>query len=112
MPGIAAGRPGVASGFASPGRMPRKGMAFRGPVFNTRNASLSGVTRDGSGNPLGSCTVHLFQALNDTQISTTISDGSGNFTFLPTASGPFYLVAYLPGSPDVAGTTVNTLVAS
>ena len=48
----------------------------------------------------------------DAFIATTVSDGSGNFTLLPPVSGPYYLVAYLAGAPDVAGTTVNTLTAA
>jgi hypothetical protein len=40
-----------------------------------------------------------------------LSDALGNFTFDNPGSGPFYIVAYKVGSPDVAGTTVNTLTA-
>lgn len=70
---------------------------------------LTGTTRDSSGATLGNCTVHLFNSA-DQEIAETISDGSGAFTFTADAnSGTFYLVAYLAGSPDVAGTTKNTL---
>ena len=37
------------------------------------------------------------------------SDASGNFRFDDPGAGPFYVVQYKPGSPDVAGTTRNTL---
>ena len=73
---------------------------------------LTGITKDSTGAVLGGCTVHLFYSLPDQFISAVDSDPTtGAFSFLigPT-SGPFYLVAYKAGSPDVAGTTVNTLM--
>lgn len=82
---------------------------FRSPKFYGA-FSLSGVTRDSTGVALGGCDVHLFQTGSDIEVGQTTSDGSGNFSFsLGNNAGFFYLVAYKPGSPDVAGTTVNTL---
>jgi hypothetical protein len=53
--------------------------------------------------------VHLFNSA-DVEIAETVSDGGGAFSFTTDKnSGTYYLVAYLPGSPDVAGTTKNTL---
>ena len=40
------------------------------------------------------------------------SDANGNFTFNIGPNRQFQLVAYHPGSPDVAGVTVNTLVGA
>ena len=75
-----------------------------------RNAVLSGITRDLNEAPLGNCTVDMFKTLTDEKVATTVSDGQGNFAFvIAPVSGPFYLVAYFVGSPDVAGTTLNTL---
>lgn len=71
---------------------------------------VSGVTRDSHGAPLGSCTVNLFITGTDILTGTTTSDGSGNYTVYPTAAGPYYLVAYKAGSPDVAGTSTNDIV--
>lgn len=72
-----------------------------------------GVTKDSTSTPLGGVTVSLFLTSTNTLMGQTISDGSGNYNFtLFNPSGPFYVVAYLAGSPDVAGTTVNTIVAS
>lgn len=89
-----------------------------GPFFNSArdrfkgSFSITGVTRDSTGVALGSCVVDMFQTGGDIFVTTTTSDGSGNFTLAtPNNSGTFYLVAYKPGSPDVAGTTVNTLTA-
>jgi hypothetical protein len=84
---------------------------FRSPPFSTVNPVITGVTRDASEVPLGGCVVNLFRTLDDSFLATTISDGAGAFTIFAVGSGPFYLVAYKAGSPDVAGTTVNTLSA-
>jgi hypothetical protein len=82
---------------------------FRSPKFYGA-FSLAGVTRDSTGTPLGTCTVKLFEAATDIEVGQTTSDGAGAFTFrLGNNAGYFYLVAYKPGSPDVAGTSVNTL---
>lgn len=84
------------------------------PTFATNLVwwTISGQTLNSSINPLGGCTVTLFQTGTNLEIASQVSDGGGNYAFrlqaLTTAT--FYVVAYLPGSPDVAGTTVNTLV--
>jgi hypothetical protein len=75
--------------------------------------SLTGRTLDSTSAALPGCRVEGFTTGSDIYIGDTVSDGSANYT-LPVGfnSGTFYLVAYLPGAPDVAGTTVNTLVAT
>jgi hypothetical protein len=76
---------------------------------------ITGVTRDASGATLASCTVDLFRTSNDTKMATTTSDGSGVFTFsigIADTSVNYYLVAYKAGSPDVFGTTANTLAVT
>ena len=75
--------------------------------------SLSGVTRNSSGVALGNCVVDLFLNSEDTLVATTVSDGSGNYRFTLSGNSQTYFVrAYKAGSPDVAGTSVNTLTAS
>jgi hypothetical protein len=74
------------------------------------NFRISGVTRDSAGVALGTCRVELYPTGRDVSIAETTSDASGNFFFDMPGTGPFYLVAYKAGSPDVAGTTVNTLL--
>ena len=77
--------------------------------------SISGITKDSTSTPLANCTVKLYRTSDDVEISSAISDGSGNYAFPIQAlatGGPYYIVAYKAGSPDVAGTTVNTLAAS
>lgn len=75
------------------------------------NRSISGVTKDSTGSAIGSVRVALFQTGGDIPKWETISDAAGNFVFDSPGSGPFYLVAYKAGAPDVSGTTVNTLIA-
>jgi hypothetical protein len=81
-------------------------------VTGTITAFISGITKDQNSTPLGSCVLNLFLTSNNTLVASTTSDGSGNYTltFNATITGPFYIVAYKAGSPDVAGTSVNTLV--
>jgi hypothetical protein len=72
---------------------------------------ISGVTKDSTGANLGNCIVQLFNSNDDTYIGEVISDSSGNYQFTLNGNvNPKYAVAYLVGSPDVAGTTVNTLL--
>lgn len=75
---------------------------------------ISGVTRDASGNPLGNCVVEVYETVSNLFRATTVSDANGNYAI--EISGDlgitFQAIAYLPGSPDVAGVTVNTLVAA
>jgi hypothetical protein len=85
---------------------------FRSLLFFSDKAyKISGVTRDSAGNALGNCIVDLFYTPTDTLAAKVTSDASGNFSFSVGPSIQCYIVAYLPGSPDVAGTTVNTLTA-
>jgi hypothetical protein len=83
---------------------------FRAPTFSRSTVRIIGVTRDSAGAILAGATVKLYRTQSDEYLAQTISDGSGNFSLDVPGPSPFYLVAYLPGSPDVAGATVNTLV--
>ena len=74
--------------------------------------SIAGVTRDGSRAALASCTVLMFRTADNSLAGITTSDANGNFLISASPNLSHYLVAYLPGSPDVAGTSVNTLVGS
>lgn len=74
--------------------------------------SITGQTLDSTSTPLSNCVVEGFQTGSDRYIGDTVSDGSGNYRISTGSnSGTFYLVAYKAGSPDIAGTTVNTLTA-
>ena len=57
-------------------------------------------------------TPKLYDTPTDALIAQTVSDASPAITrYSVSLYGPFYVVAYLLGSPDVAGTTINTLIA-
>jgi hypothetical protein len=72
-----------------------------------------GITRDQYGAPVGSCVVQLFRTSNDLFIMEITSDASGNFLLQSWYSpDTHYIVAYKAGSPDIFGTTVNTLVGA
>lgn len=77
----------------------------------TQNTKLTGVTRDSSGAPVGNCSLDLYLTGADMIAQQGASDSFGAFTFDNPGSGPFYIVAYKVGAPDIAGTTVNTLSA-
>lgn len=80
------------------------------PIFEELNVTLVGVTKDAAGAALGACRVLLFQTADNVLAGETLSDGSGNYSFtMSRMAGPFFVVSYQAGSPDVAGTTVNTL---
>jgi len=101
------GRPGI---LAIPGDRLLRGHPLRSKPA-ARNASLTGISRDNTGAALGGCTVKLFRTWDDVMIASAVSDGSGSYTLFPASSGPYYLVEYKAGAPDVAGTSRNDLVA-
>ena len=72
---------------------------------------ITGVTKDSAGNPIGSCTVTLFKTADNMPTATQVSDSSGNYAFsIDGNSQARFVVSYKAGAPDVAGTTVNTLI--
>jgi hypothetical protein len=83
---------------------------FRSRNFSTYNPTITGVTKDSTGAALAGCVVQLFRTADDVWRSETVSDANGVYVLYPDVGGPFYLVAYKAGAPDVAGTTVNTLL--
>lgn len=89
-------------------------MAFPRLTPAPKTYNITGVTRDSAGAILGNCVVHLFRTTDDVEIDQVNSDASGNYIFSLGVSpqNQQYAVAYKAGSPDVAGTTVNTLTGS
>lgn len=75
---------------------------------------IVGLTTDTDGvTIIPGCVVHLFRTADDVEIDIMISDANGVFEFRGAgAAQNHYCVSYLPGSPDKAGTTVNTLVGA
>jgi hypothetical protein len=76
----------------------------------TLNMGMSGVSRDTAGVALGICSVILFRTQDRSLVAETVSDSGGNWSLIVRKGGPFFLVEYKVGSPDVAGTSLNTLV--
>lgn len=111
--GIGGGRPGRPNVLGHPalGRL-RSGRPFQSLPFHSVGRTITGTTKDSTGNALAGCTVDLFTTVDDVKIATCISDAAGFYAFDATAAGPYYLVAYKAGAPDVAGTSVNTLVGA
>lgn len=83
---------------------------FRSASFSTYTSTISGATKDSTGAALAGVTVKLFVTGSNLFVSEAVSDGSGNYTLPIDKSGPFFIEAYKAGAPDVAGTTVNSLV--
>lgn len=72
---------------------------------------IKGTCLDSVGNPAADATVQGFRTSDDAFVgqSTTRADGSYDLGTQNAASVQHYLVAYKAGSPDIAGTTVDTL---
>lgn len=98
---------------------PSHGMRNRGipalllgrlPLPTTR-LLISGVTKDDTGAASGGFTVYLFNMTSGVPIlaDSTVSDGSGNYTFSVGPGMRYWAVDYKAGTPDKAGATVNTL---
>ena len=74
---------------------------------------FAGVTRNEYGSALGDVTVKAFLTATDTLVMTVVSDVNGEY-LLPTPYYPstHYLVFYKTGSPDVFGTSANSLIGT
>lgn len=75
---------------------------------------IVGVTKDGNGNPLGSCLIrgYLINTSDSDEvfIGEVTSDSGGYYEFISKyPSQNHFLVAYKAGSPDSTGSTVRTL---
>ncbi len=73
---------------------------------------ISGQTKDSGGNPLSYVTVSGFLTADGSFVRQIVSDVGGYYVFTTQYLTAHYLVAYKAGSPDVAGSTVNTLIGS
>ena len=82
--------------------------------------TISGVTKDSNGAALGGCTVEVYETVAEVNpnepkgrlVNSTVSDANGNYS-IDVYAGPnatFRVQSYKAGAPDVAGTTVNTLI--
>ena len=77
--------------------------------------TLSGVSRDSTGAALGGVTCTLFKVATAgafpefVQQAVTVSDGSGNYSFLVGFDGPYRVTFDLDGAPIRAAITLKTL---
>jgi hypothetical protein len=76
---------------------------------------IAGITKDGTGSALGGCRVVALEtgrlAVSGCPIvAETISDGGGNYSIEVPLNTAYELIAYKPGSPDVAGITRSDVV--
>jgi len=94
------------------GEGPVQSLPFRSQPFSTLSIRITGYTLDSSLAPLADCTVHLIRTADDVEVDQGQSDAGGFYSLTCAGSGTFYVVAYKPGGPDVAGTTVNTLTGT
>jgi hypothetical protein len=80
-----------------------------GPTEGKFRRAIIGVTKDSTGAVLAGCTVEVLRTSDDNKTDSQVSDASGNYECSIYEDGPFKALAYKIGSPDVAGTTINTL---
>lgn len=74
--------------------------------------TLSGNCLDKNGSPVSGATVNVFDTATNTLQGTATSASDGTWTVTLGIAGPLYAAAYHANSPDIAGTTVNTLMAT
>ncbi len=99
-------------GFNGPLRIGIAGPLFDPPA-STKTWSIVGTVVTGAGAGIANAIVKLFDTSTDTLRGQTVSGAGGAFTFVvPGNSLTYWLLAYLPGSPDVFATSPNTLTAS
>jgi hypothetical protein len=87
------------------------------PGPGERNLRISGITMDVTQTALANCIVKLFDTTTDAFSYQVVSTSNGSYVIdlqiilskINSQTQTWYLVAYKSGSPDVAGTTVNTL---
>lgn len=76
-----------------------------------RRNIVTGTTIAANGAVLASCIVKLYETASDAVMDTGVtSNASGVYVTTSPNSTACYAVAYKAGSPDVEGTTVNTLI--
>ena len=73
---------------------------------------FTGQTLNAAGSPLGGCTVQLFNTATGLLVDTQTSDAGGNYKVTDPNNVACFMIAYLPGSPDIAGTTIDELTGS
>lgn len=75
---------------------------------------IRGITKDADGIAISDVIVQGFVTATDAYVGQDVSRTDGTYTLgTETVAGvAHYLVAYKPGSPDIGGTTVNTITST
>lgn len=73
--------------------------------------NLSGNCIDKNSQPVSGAIVNVFDTATNTLQGSATAASDGSWSASVTIAGPLYAVAYHANSPDIAGTTVNTLMA-
>lgn len=129
MPGNAIGSPSGVAGRTGQGQRmlvagvsrfeprPAREVRIAGATFSSARDQvrqrwlISGITRDSAGAALGNCVVKVFRTGDDMLCCTAESDASGNYAIsVDGNSYTRFIVSYKAGTPDISGTTANTLV--
>lgn len=71
---------------------------------------FKGNTLDKNGARLGNCTVRGFRTSDNLFTCIVVSDPGGYYELCVAYTDAHFIVAYKSGSPDRAGTTINTLI--
>lgn len=96
----------IATGFC-PGHV---GIRFSPSVDGAPAPQINGQVVDVSGVGVAGANVNIYDTLTDLVVSETQSNSDGSYAAkVPDRSKTYYANGYLAGSPDRAGTTVNTL---
>lgn len=78
----------------------------------THTWMLSGFAYTITGSPVNNATINVFRTDSNTLIVSTSSDTDGSWSIIvPVGGFNYYVTAYFPNSPDLAGITINTLQA-
>lgn len=84
---------------------------YSAPLVGQRRNIVTGVTYDSVGTILGSAVVKLYETASDAVMDTGVTSDPTTGVYVATSptNTACYAVAYKTGSPDVEGTTANTL---
>lgn len=83
------------------------------PPTGTRvRKTFTGIVEDRNGTPVPNATVKLFNAATGTLVDTQTTASDGRYRCGDPNNVACFAVGYLTGSPDTAGTTINTLTGS
>jgi len=93
----------------SPTRIGLVGPQYDSPG-STKVWTIVGTAINGAGDGAAGAIVKLFDTATDMLQAQTVSGAGGAFTFVvPNNSLGYWLLAYLPGSPDLFAASVNTI---